>query len=162
MAIPSSYTEIELAQYLHRVLGPMATVLGWTPDGGSYDEIINDALLACGYQDISIANSPDRVRMLRVLAVCTMWRAVLQTTAAMYDLNADGSGLSRSQLQAMAAKSLEMAETEAAKLIGGGTVGTVQVTYADDPYPSTSFQPGDDPAPGLDTPGYDTDFTAKT
>ena len=55
MALPTSYTEEELAGYMASpaVLGTTADLLAWTWDGGDYNEIINRVLEIANVDDVA-------------------------------------------------------------------------------------------------------------
>lgn len=111
MAAPTSYTEATFKAYLHSVLGGVASALGWTVDGGDYDEILNETLLAYSVDDIADATS---IRKLRALGRVELWRQVLRSVAADYDFRtADGAQFSRSQIQEMAKVNFNQELTDA-------------------------------------------------
>ena len=63
MAIPAGYTEATLKEYMHTVLGPVATTLGWTVADGDYDEAANEAVAAYGVDDVAaVARLAGRVQ----------------------------------------------------------------------------------------------------
>ena len=130
MAAPSSYTEETLAAYMLTCLSKVAAVLGWTTLG-DVQEAVNDTLLAYGVGDISAATD---VIKLRALARVAIWQQAVASLAAGYDFSADGGSYSRSQLQAMAARALEQAQTLAMPYDATYRVTTATITYKHDPY----------------------------
>ncbi len=94
MAIPSSYTELSLADFMRRITGNVAAALGWTAD--DFDEAVNETLLAYGVDELS---SVTDVAKLRALARVAAWRALVDATAAEYNFSADGGTFSRQQIQ---------------------------------------------------------------
>jgi hypothetical protein len=133
MPVPTSYTEEELAQYMHAALGKVAEALGLTaPD--SYEEAINDALLAYGQTDIAQISGTAGVRKLRALARVAAWRFVIANFAALYDFSADNASYSRSQLLANAEKALKVAEDAAVAYSDAYAGKIVKVRHVNDPY----------------------------
>lgn len=82
MAIPSSYTEQQLAQYMADLIGTdLGERLNWTVAGGDFDEAVNAALLLYGVDDISTISGRANIHKLRVAARVEVWRLVMQATA---------------------------------------------------------------------------------
>jgi hypothetical protein len=139
MAIPASYSEATLKAYMHAVLAAVATTLGWTVDGGHYDEAANEAVAAYGVDDVADVSGRDNIRKLRALARREVWRAVMQATASHYDLNTDGASRDRSQIHAHAAAQYAMADAECEALGADALTGAAYQAGADtisyaDPY----------------------------
>jgi len=142
MALPSSYTEPTFAQYLHAQLSRVAAELGWSDgsgvDAGSYSEVINDTLLACGIDDIGQMTTRDELRKLRVVGRYYAWRAAVESLVTEHDLAADGASLSRSAVFNQARQMLNRAEEEAAVYGIGPAAEGAQVTITTvtrtDPY----------------------------
>jgi hypothetical protein len=129
MAAPTSYTEDTFKAYLHSVLGDVASALGWTVDGGDYDEILNETLLAYGTSDIADATT---IRKLRALGRVELWRQVMRDVAADYDFRtADGAQFSRSQIQEMAAANFNQELTDAAVYDDRYQIETTTLVYDD-------------------------------
>lgn len=131
MAAPLIYTEATFKVYLHAALGAAATALGWTVDGGDYDEIVNETLLAYGVADI--ADAAD-IRKVRALGRREAWRGVITAVSLDYDFKADGGSYSRSQMQEQARQAFALAESEALPYDDAYTVevGRLELDY--DPY----------------------------
>lgn len=108
MSVPTSYNESDLASYMHSVLGSVADVLSWTVPS-SYSEPINEALLAYGVNDVSLATD---IRKLRTLARREVWRAVMQATAAHIDVQLDGESFDQSQVHEQARTQFQMAQQQ--------------------------------------------------
>lgn len=108
MAIPASYTESTLRDYMLSVTANVASALGWTAT--NFTEAVNDALVAYGVTDI--ANVTD-IAKLRSLAKAEAWRAVVAGTAADIEFTADGASFKRNQMHEQAVAALERAEGEA-------------------------------------------------
>lgn len=135
MAAPSSYSETGLADYMHAVLGPVATALDYTSPA-SYVEAVNEALLDYGTDDISTVSGRDNIRKLRALAMVQAWRLVVQHVSGDYDFSADGGTYNRSQIQKQAAEALARAEQTAITLgaTPGYVLGIDTITHIHDPY----------------------------
>jgi hypothetical protein len=134
MAAPTSYTEAELKAYIHASLAGVAEVFGWTVAGGSYDEMVNDALLALGHSDIASVSGVQDVSRLRTVARLMAWRAVVEQSSMNFDFSADGGSYSRSQVNEMARERVSALETETAGYLGTFAAHTQPVKYAHDPY----------------------------
>jgi hypothetical protein len=111
MALPSSYTEASFSDYLHAIMGQVADLLGWKLEEGSYDEVINDTLLAYGVSDIADATDIKKVRALGKLC---LWRAVLISAIPEINYTADGTTMNREAIFQHAQAMLERATAEAA------------------------------------------------
>lgn len=133
MPIPNPHTEAELAEYLHRALRNMATLLGWSVAGGDYTDIVEDTLLAYGVPDIDQALDP---RKLRALGKIHVWKAVVATLAASHTVSMPGTALQLGDLQRQASVALEEARNDAVGYgLDAASVATIdRVLYVDDPY----------------------------
>lgn len=141
MPIPTTYSEETLAIFLDTALGAVADVLGWTVEIGSYDEIVNETLLAYGQTDLTQVTGTANLRKLRALGRRELWRAVVEQTSAKYDIKEDNASLSRSQIHKMALESLGKAEAEAAEYDDRYRVGIDRLEYKHDPY---QYRPEDE------------------
>ncbi len=94
MPLPSSYSEESFKAYLHGRLnrGGVAEAFGWTVAAGSYDEIVNDTLLAYGVTDVADATDLAKLRALGHLA---LWEAAKEAAVLEVDYSADGASFSR-------------------------------------------------------------------
>lgn len=131
MAIPSAYTESDLAAYMRNVTKAVSDVLGLV--AGDFAEAVNDALSAYGVSGIADATD---IAKLRMLAKVAAWRTVndaLITTA--YDFSADGGSYKLSQMKAGAEKALELAE-QAAGASAAYAIEIGTLTRPHDPYVS--------------------------
>ncbi len=108
MALPSSYIESTLRDYMFAVTGSVASALGWT--AVNFTEAVNDVLFAYGVTDI--ADAAD-IAKLRALAKVEAWRAVADATVADYQFSADGGSYSRQQMHQQAVAAWQRAEAEA-------------------------------------------------
>lgn len=108
MAIPTSYTESELRDYMLIVTGNVASAIGWT--AANFTEAVNDALIAYGVSTIASATD---IAKLRGIAKVEAWRSIADATAADYQFSADGGSYNRQQIHDHAVKALERAEADA-------------------------------------------------
>jgi len=137
MAIPSSYTEKTLAEYMHVMLGKVAEALNlhFNPtDAGDYGEAVNDALLEYGETTIASITGTANLQKLRALARVAAWQYVINNFAALYDFSADGASYNRSQLFKNAQESLKLAEQAALPYSSNYSAKIVAVDHKHDPY----------------------------
>lgn len=130
MALPTSYTEATLGAFIHADLGPVATTLGWSVAGGSYAEIINEALIignATSVADLSVAKA-------RALVRVAAWRVVAQHTAGDYKFSADGASYDRQQMHAHAVAQAARCEADAADYMPVALIGSDTIKYVNDPH----------------------------
>lgn len=133
MALPTVYTEPELAVFMERVLGPTATALGWavgTDTAGDYAEIVNDTLLTVGVSDIASATD---IEQLRAVARWQVWRWAADALASKFDISTDGQSLSRSQLHEQAIKARDAAFQSCAPHLASYAVTATKIIHTDDP-----------------------------
>jgi hypothetical protein len=131
MPVPTSYTEETLIQFMHSTLAEMATVLGWTVDGGHYDEAVVETLLVYGVSQIAEASD---IRKLRACARVQVWQAVSNATAGDYDYEAEDVSYSRSQVHAQASAMLEKTLLDAMPYTDVYSVVIDEVIFKNDPY----------------------------
>jgi hypothetical protein len=134
MAIPTTYTEAEFKAYLHTAMGAVATSLGWTVAGGSYDEILNDTLAIYGTNDIAAVSSVNASVKLRELGKLAAWRQVVTETATDYNFSADGGKYDRSQVNEMARARVSDLEYSTAQYRAENAVHTQRIDFIHDPY----------------------------
>ncbi len=116
MAIPTSYTEQSLMNYMHEALSGVGDVLGFDPPH-AYAEPVNEALLVYGTDDIATVTGATNIRKLRAIARVEAWRKVMATTSGDYDFRReDGAQYSRSQAYAQAEGMFNQALKEARSL----------------------------------------------
>jgi hypothetical protein len=142
----TSYTESSLAAYLHEALGPMAGVLGWSVGANSYNLPISRAMRALGLSDVTTVAAAADLAVLEAVATREAWRLVVQHLATRYDLSLDQQSLKRSQLQAMAKESLQIAEADTVLALAASGVtlvasgrASVQISRID--YPTDPYSP---------------------
>lgn len=139
MALPASYSESTLGQYMAGVIGDFAGILGWSVVAGSYAEPINDALVA--YPVATVAAATDLPR-LRALARVMVWRAVVGQMASRYEFSTDNQTFKRDQLFRQAQLALVAAEADApADALPGYRVAVRPVLSPHDPY---AYVPSDE------------------
>ena len=137
MAIPASYTEKTLAEYMHVMLGNVAKALDlhFDPNGaGDYAEAVNDALLAYGTDDVATITGISNIKKIRVLAVVCAWQHVVNNFAALYDFAADGASYNRSQLFKNAQEALKAAQQQAIAYDPNYVARIRKVDHIHDPY----------------------------
>lgn len=133
MAAPTVYSELSLAGYMETTLGPVAEVLGWTVGSGKLAEVVNDALVAYGVDDVAEAAE---IGKLRAIARREAWRAASDALGAFYDFDSDSERFVRSQMHKASLDSLANAERDCMALgVGAGygvTITSIERTV--DPY----------------------------
>lgn len=134
MPVPTSYTEEQFKAYLHSVLADTAALLGWTVDGGSYDEVVIDALFACDVTDITELSGAAAMRQLRVLGRLKLWAAVLRAALPEINYTADGATFNREAVFQHAMQMMKEARIDALPYDPDYTVDIAGVSRADDPY----------------------------
>ena len=131
MAAPTSYTEATLKAYMHSVLGAVATSLGWSVAGSSYDEAVNEAIIGYGVTDIANATT---IQKLRALARREVWRAVMAEVSGDYDHSIGGMSVKRSQAYEQAEKQFRLAQSDCMALGADGWEMAVDAVEYNDPY----------------------------
>lgn len=131
MAVPTSYTDDELAGYMHAALGATAVTLGWSVVESVYAEPVNDALILYGVSDISDATDIDKLRAAARLAA---WRAVAAETATNFRFRAGQQSFDRQQVHEHALAMITASRTEAMRHGIEHTLGHVPVFHRHDPY----------------------------
>jgi len=139
MALPASYTEATLKSFIHAELGTHASYLEWTVDGGSYDEIVNDALGMYGASDIATITGASNIQKLRTIARLCAYRKVMDQYAAKFDFSADGNSIQHSQLHAMAKATVARLESEAAPWLPEYAVNVQRIDHPHNPYNSIDY-----------------------
>ena len=111
MAVPTTYSEEELADYMHAVLGKTASIIGWSsPD--SYDEAVTDAAIMAGVSDVASATDIPKLRACARLAV---WQAVEADTVGYHDFSEDQQSFRMHQVHIQAVAKVKEARREAAR-----------------------------------------------
>ena len=137
MAVPASYTEKTLAEFMHVSLGKTAKALAINfgpEDAGDYAEAVNDALLAYGTDNIATISGMANIQKLRVLARVHAWQYVVNNFAALYDFSADGGSYHRSQMFKQAKESLALAQLAALPYDPAYQVNVVAIDHTQNPY----------------------------
>lgn len=94
MAIPTTYTEAEVKQYMEDVLGDTADKLGWSVGGNDFDEPLYEVLYTLEKSDFTFVNTLALANKVRVVARREVWRAAMYYTAheASFSAGAPGTG----------------------------------------------------------------------
>lgn len=136
MPVPTAYTENTLAVFMHETLGEIAELIGWVATGasvGSYGLMIENALVAYGVSDISLATD---IAKLRAAAKLAAWSGALTSLSTRYDFSSEQQSFKRSQMAEIAKVQLARAESESAGVgvLPGWSVEASSLTFALDPY----------------------------
>ena len=130
MAVPTTYTEETLAQFIIGALSQVGSVLGWTTLADVQD-VVDETLLAYGVDTIDAAME---VRKMRTLARREAWRAAAAGLAIHFDFSADGGSYSKEQLYTHAQEMFRQTEQAAYAYDSGYQVGVDRLRYVHDPY----------------------------
>lgn len=134
MALPDSYDEVTMAEFMHDELQITARVLSWYPARDSYREIINNLLVSLNLTDLSGATIP----VLRAVARREVWKAAVKGLTGFFNFSTDFQLFDLEKLQKHAQISLGLAEQECADLGitfgGSSTFKTTTVPWQNDPY----------------------------
>lgn len=134
MPLPTSYDEDGFKAYLHGRLnrGGVADAFGWSVAAGSYDEIVNDTLLAYGLTDVGDAADLAKLRALGRLA---LWQAAEEAAVLEISYTADNTTFNREAIFQHIAAMLAQARLDALPYdaTAGYQVDILGVAYHD-PY----------------------------
>jgi len=137
MSVPTSYTETELAEYMHSVLGTYITsALSLSVGGSSYAEPVIDTLIELGVSDISEIEAED-IPGLRATARVMALRTAITQAAGKYDFGTDSQDFKRSQMFKNMKDALAIAETDALAAgvaLAGWEVESIPISDPHDPY----------------------------
>ncbi|MCC7017833.1 MAG: hypothetical protein IT564_11590 [Rhodospirillales bacterium] len=139
MAAPTSYTETTLREYLHGRLGSLASVLGWNVADGSYNEAVNDVLLAYGTADITTVSGAANINLLRAYGRYFLWKSVAEATVNEIDYTHADSGATykHSQIHKQAKDMMKLVADEIVALggdVSGYEITAYEIEYTDDMY----------------------------
>jgi hypothetical protein len=135
MAVPALYDEQALAEYMHRIVGPIAGALRWAVEDASYQEIVSDALLAFGQTDLTQITGDAEIAKLRTVARWAVWRAAVEQLSAAYDYTTEGQTFNRSQMQKAAQTALDRSERELSSAgLGNWKPIVSRAVHIHDPY----------------------------
>lgn len=100
MAATAFTTELQLAKYMHDLLGQsgFGEQLNFDPDLGDYGEAVDEALLALGVSDITAVTNTQGLRQLRAAARVELWRMVMGRTAGKHQRGFGGDARSEHQI----------------------------------------------------------------
>lgn len=110
MALPTSYTEVQLSDYMCSLVAGIGPADTWT----DYTETINDVLLMYGVSDIASATD---VQKLRAIAAFAIWQRLDRAMTGWYDFSADGGSYKRSQMRDAVKAQLDEARADAAQYL---------------------------------------------
>lgn len=118
MAVPSSYTELTLAGFMHKTIEDLTKSLGFNEPTagllGPYEEAVNQTLIDYGTATISTITGLENIAKLRAIAKVQVWHLVLNVITGDYDFRtAVDSQFLRSQFFKQAQKRLDDAVEEA-------------------------------------------------
>lgn len=140
MALPTSYDDTELAQYMHGEIGITAKTLNWTVEKGSYGEAINEVLFTLGRIDLADF-LPDEINKLRAVSRREVWKAVVKACSGFYTFSADFQTFNLDQLYKHAMASLALANADCTALgvpsNSAPQVKTSSWPFSNDPYKVT-------------------------
>lgn len=137
MAVTTAYSEDGFLTWLHDLLlvqGVLAGYLGWDPDAGHYDQILEDTLLDLGVEAITEISGLAAVRRLRALGRVRLWETVLAALATDTDHTVDGGSFSLSQAVDQVERVLERARADALPYLDTYAADLVTVRDTVDPY----------------------------
>lgn len=141
MPPPTSYSEQSIAEYIHQELGELPDRLGWSVAAGSYTEIVNSVLLGLDITDLSTWTGSSAIEQLRALACYRGWHQVVKALASKYQFATDFQAFQRQQMQAMALKSLALAERDCQDAGLEVSSWEVLVTSLEDPHDPYAYYP---------------------
>jgi len=134
MAVPDSYDEVAMAEFMHEELGITARVLVWAPERDSYREIINNLLVTLDLASLSGGS----IAVLRAVARREVWKAAVKGLTGFFNFSTDFQLFDLEKLQEHAQVSLGLAERECADLGvsfgGASTFKTTLVPWQNNPY----------------------------
>jgi len=115
MALPTSYSDASLAEFMATVLGSAADPLAWTVASGMYDEPVIDAIILYGGGITAVSQATD-IPKLRTVARYAVWRAVADATSGLVDITTDQDSFKLSQISTQAAEALVRSTAELQQL----------------------------------------------
>ena len=133
MAI-EAFTAVTLAEWMERRLGPLAGILEWTAEAGDFDDVVKDAMLSLGTDDLTTKSTLAQIKEVQTFARVALWAAVVEATAGHYAFTADGGTFNRQQIQEMAQGNLDRAMADSMAYTDAYTIGTAPITYHNDFY----------------------------
>lgn len=131
MAVPTSYTEEQIKQFMLNTLEGVGPASEWNTN--DFQEQLIDLLLDYEVNDIASATN---IAKLRALARVHAWRKVVSATAGDFDFSADEAEYNRRVVFEHARMMLEEAERLAAEWLSKNWATIGSLTWEDDPYRS--------------------------
>lgn len=139
MAIPTSYNDFTLSQFMLNELAEVNEYFNWTP--ASFAEQVTDTLIDYGVPTLTDATD---IPKLRAIARLQVWSKAKRAAAKFIDNKVTDDERSQSQLfdhiaqnlqQAQAAASIYLTSADSSSAVASGNVATVgKVVYLTDPY----------------------------
>lgn len=139
MAIPTSYSDYTLSQFMLNELAEVNEYFNWTP--ASFTEQVVDTLIDYGVSTLSEATD---IPKLRAIARLQVWQKAKLAAAKFIDNRMVDDDRSQSQLfdhiasnlqQAQAAASIYLTSADSSSAVASGNVATVgKIVYLTDPY----------------------------
>lgn len=139
MAIPTSYNDFTLSQFMLNELAEVNEYFNWTP--ASFGEQVIDTLIDYGVS--TLADATD-IPKLRAIARLQVWSKAKRAAAKFIDNRLVDDDRSQSQLfdhidanyqQAQAAASIYLTSADSSSAVASGNVATVgKIVYLTDPY----------------------------
>lgn len=133
MAIPTSYTEESLAEYMHNLLGEFATVLNFSVPL-SYIEAVNDAIAKFGVDSVDEITGRENIMKLRAFARLAIWQTIAYRTAGHYSFSADGGNFNREQVFKHALENVALAESAVLQYDPSYQIIKTKINFIHDPY----------------------------
>ena len=115
MALPTTYTESEIKEYMQKVLGDTAEKLGWSVGDDDFDEPAYEVLYIVGEDDFTFIASREVAGKVRSVARVEAWRAAMYYTVheSSFGAGAPGTGqTSRGEIHRHAKEMYELAYAE--------------------------------------------------
>ncbi len=140
MAIPTSYNDFTLQQFMLNELAEVNEYFNWTP--AAFVEQVTDTLIDYGVASLALATD---IAKLRALARMNAWSKAKRAAAKFIDNRLVDDTRSQSQLfdhinanyqQASATASIYLTSSDSGSAVASGNVATVgKIVYLTDPYP---------------------------
>jgi hypothetical protein len=134
MSLPLVYGDpTEFGQFLLGILGPQVVAVLTTDDRdwgdpATYEEIINDTLLAYGVEELVLATDAAK---LRAIGRLHLWQAVADATVWMHSQSMDGQSYQLQQVHEHAVRMAERARREVNRIVPTYRVEVGRVRYRD-------------------------------
>ena len=147
MAIPTSYNDFTLSQFMLNEMAEVNEYFNWTP--ASFAEQVTDALIDYGVSSLALAID---IPKLRAIARLQAWSKAKRAAAKFIDNKLVDDDRKQSQLfdhiaqnlqQAQAAASIYLTSADSGSAVASGNVATVgKIVYLTDPYQMSEASDG--------------------